>query len=81
MSTARETLRETVGSLTEAEAAKALEDIQRPRGVARNRDLAALLGDDPAFRLPDEPAIPPPAVEPAAGTGIPASKTLVRNRR
>ena len=81
MSSALEMLRETVSSLSEAEAAKALEYIQRLRGGARNRELVNLLGDDPAIRVPVEPFAPLPPVEPVEGAGIPASELLIRNRR
>ena len=81
MSSALETLRETVASLTEVEAVKALEYIQRLRGGARNRELVNLLGDDPAIRVPDEPWAPLPPVKPVEGAGIPASEQLIRDRR
>lgn len=81
MSSAWETLRETVASLSEAEAAGALDYIRRLRGAETNRPLAALLAGDPSIRLPDRPFAPLPPVEPVRGSGIPASDLLIRDRR
>ena len=81
MSRDLETLRETVASLSESEAAKALEYIQRLRDGTRDRELVNLLGGDPAIRLPVEPFVPLPPVKAVKGTGIPASEMLIGNRR
>ena len=81
MGSAWQTLRETVASLTEAEAAKALDYIQHLRGERQSRALDHLLAGDPAFHLPDEPRAPLPPVEPIRGMGVPASELLVRDRR
>lgn len=81
MGSATETLRDTVASLSEAEAGKALEYIRRLRGEQPERALADLLADDPAIRVPNTPYAPLPAVEPIRGAGIPASELLVRDRR
>jgi len=81
MSSVRETLRETVASLSETEAARALEYIQRLRGGAPNRQLANLLAGDPAIHVPDEPFAPLPPVTPVQGSGSPASELLIRDRR
>jgi len=81
MSSAREALRETVECLSETEAAKALEYIQRLRGRALDRELGNLLAGDPAIHVPDEPFAALPLIEPVQGVGIPASQLLVRDRR
>jgi hypothetical protein len=81
MGSAWETLRETVASLSETEAVQALDYIRRLRGAETNRPLAALLADDPSIRLPDRPFDPLPPLEPARGSGIPASELLIRDRR
>ena len=81
MSNALETLRETVASLSEAEAAKALEYIRRLRGGAPNRELLNLLAGDAAIHVPDEPFAPLPPVKPVQGAGTPASELLIRDRR
>ena len=76
-----QTLRDTVASLSEAEAGKALEYIRWLRGEKPDRALADLLADDPAIRVPATPYARLPAVEPIRGTGVPASELLVRDRR
>ena len=81
MSSALETLRETVASLSEAEAAKALEYIQRLRGGPPSGEWIDVLARDPTIRVPDEPFARLPPVEPVQGAGIPASELLIRERR
>ena len=81
MSSAWETLRETVASLSEAEAARALDYIRRLRGAETNRPLAALLAADPSIHLPVRRFAPLPPVVPVRGSGIPASALLIRDRR
>jgi len=76
-----ETLRDTVTSLSEAEAAKALEYVQRLRGGQPERTLDQLLAGDAAIHVPDEPFAPLPPVEPIQGAGMPASELLIRDRR
>jgi hypothetical protein len=81
MGSAWETLRETVASLSEAEATKALDYIRRLRGEQPDRGLRDLLAGDPAIHVPSTPFARLPAVEPVRGAGIPASELLVRDRR
>lgn len=81
MGSAWETLRDTLASLSEAEASKALDYIRRLRGDSQERALADLLSDDPTIRLPNAPFAPLPAVEPIHGAGLPASELLMRDRR
>ena len=81
MGSAWETLRETVASLSEAEATKALDFIRRLRGEQSDRGLRDLLAGDPAIHVPSAPFARLPAVEPIVGAGVPASELLVRDRR
>ena len=81
MSSAWETLREAVASLSEAEADKALDYIRRLRGELPDRELAELLAGDPAIQVPSDAFARLPAVEPVCGTGVPASELLVQDRR
>jgi hypothetical protein len=78
MDRASEKLRETVESLSEIEAAKALNYIRSLRETPEPD--APLLGD-PAVHMPGAPYAPLPPVEPVHGSGIPASELLVRDRR
>ena len=81
MGSASEKLRETVESLSETDAAKALDYIRSLREQESNHTVGALLGGDPAIHVPDAPYAPLPPIEPAHGSGIPASELLVRDRR
>jgi hypothetical protein len=81
MPSASEVLRETLASLSEADAAKALDYIRQLRGQDPNRALRDLLAGDPAIHLPDRPFAPLPPVEPVRGAGLPASELLVQDRR
>ncbi len=75
MASSRETLRETVGLLSESDAAKALDYIRRLRAEP------VLIASDPSIHLPDEPFAPLPPVQPVRGSGPPASEILIRDRR
>lgn len=68
-------LRETVASLNEADAAKALAYINSLR------TQPALVISDPSIHVPDQPFAPLPPVRSIRGSGTPASKTLIRDRR
>jgi hypothetical protein len=81
MRSTSEVLREAVASLSEAEAAKALDYIRRLRADDQDHVLRDLLSGDPAIHAPDKPFAPLPPVEPVRGAGIPASELLVRDRR
>lgn len=81
MGSAWEGLRDTVASLSEAEAGKALEYIRRLRGERPEHALAGLLAGDPAIHAPNTPCAPLPVVEPIRGADIPASELLVLDRR
>jgi hypothetical protein len=81
MATASEKLRQTVESLTETEAAQALDYIRSLRRHESNHVANALLSADPSFRVPDSPYAPLPPIEPVHGSGVPASELLLRDRR
>jgi hypothetical protein len=81
MASASEKLRETIESLSETEAAKALDYIRSLRREQPNRALGALLSGDPSIHLPAMPYAPLPPIEPVHGSGIPASELLIRDRR
>jgi len=81
MGSARETLRDAVASLSEAEASKALEYIRRFRHDDPEREVAELLAGDATIRVPKTPRTPLPAVKPIRGKGTAASELLIRDRR
>ena len=75
MESSRETLRQTVASLSESDAAKALAYIKSLR------TQPALVISDPSIHVPDQPFAPLPPIQPVRGTGAPASEILIRDRR
>jgi hypothetical protein len=87
MASALETLRETVASLTEAEAAKTLGYIKSLRHLMDSPTeeeaaaLADLLRGDPSIHVPPNAFQPLPPVKRIRGRGMPASELLVRDRR
>jgi hypothetical protein len=81
MPTAREVLRERIAHLTEDQAAQLLPLVESAVAASQAEDAFAGLRGDPAFRLPahGRPAFKP--FEPIEGSGEPASRVLIADRR
>jgi hypothetical protein len=81
MSSVKETLYHSIERLSDEEAHQTLAFIQQ---LHEQRDVASVLrrlAQHPAFRLPAETQGGFRAVEPLHGTGIPASRRLLEERR
>lgn len=79
MGSIQEDLRTSIETLSEAEAARAMEFIRRLHG---GRESALdLLVRDPDIRIPPVEAGGFPPVEPIRGEGMPASRLLIEDRR
>jgi len=81
MASAKDTLRQTVETLSEGEALSALAYLRRLRSQSGHAALFERWAAIPELRLPENPDAVFPPVEPAKGTGIPASELLIQDRR
>ena len=81
MSSAKDMLRQAIEALTEDQARQVLGFIH---GFRRKSDLERIrkaVGNDPAIELPAHEPPEHQPFDPVKGTGIPASKLLVNDRR
>lgn len=81
MSSLKESLHDTIETLSDEEARQTLEFIQRLRKRSRISISLARLAGDPAFKVPSEERVIFRLVNPVKGKGIPASRLLVEERR
>ncbi|MBM4033979.1 MAG: hypothetical protein FJ291_19680 [Planctomycetes bacterium] len=81
MSAIRESLSESLRTLSDDEARQALEFVQALRRGPRLAELRGRLAGRPGYRLPSPDHKGFPSVAPAPTTGAPASELLIRDRR
>ena len=81
MSAIRESLSESLRTLSDDEARQTLEFVQALRRKPGLAELHRRLAGKPGYRLPSPEHKGFPPVAPAPTTGIPASELLIRDRR
>jgi hypothetical protein len=81
MGSVKEELRTTIETLSDANAARAMEFIRRLRGRARGKDALDLLAQNRDITVPTTTNSGFTSVEPIRGEGIPASRLLIEDRR
>ena len=81
MKSAKETLHQTVETLSDEEARQVFNLAQRVRRGKRDSQTLRRLAHDPAFHVPRKGASIFRVVKPVQGKGIPASRLLGQDRR
>lgn len=81
MGSVKEELRTTIETLSEVDAARAMEFIRRLRGRVRGKDALDLLAQNRDIAVPATTNGGFTPVEPIRGEGIPASRLLIEDRR
>jgi hypothetical protein len=81
MGSVKEELRTTIETLSEADAARAMEFIRRVLGRVRGKDALDLLAQNRDIAVPTTTNGGFAPVEPIRGEGIPASRLLIEDRR
>jgi hypothetical protein len=77
----KDELRQFVEVLSEEEAMKTVDFVRQLRGRASRKSALDLLQESPAIRIPTPAPGGFPSVRPVRGTGTPASRLLIEDRR